>query len=145
MQKHKDYDYIVVGAGSAGAIVAARLSEDPQTKVLLVEYGGGDHSVFIRMPSALGIPMNTDKYNWGFQSVPEPYLNNRIMNCPRGKVMGGPHRLMAWSMCAAMPMITMSGKPMVPVVGIIRIACRILKNWRLIKLSPVSTPAVKGR
>lgn len=89
MQKHKDYDYIVVGAGSAGAIVAARLSEDPQTKVLLVEYGGGDHSVFIRMPSALGIPMNTDKYNWGFQSVPEPYLNNRIMNCPRGKVMGG--------------------------------------------------------
>ena len=89
MQKHKDYDYIVVGAGSAGVIVAARLSEDPQTKVLLVEYGGGDHSVFIRMPSALGIPMNTDKYNWGFQSVPEPYLNNRIMNCPRGKVMGG--------------------------------------------------------
>ena len=89
MQKHKDYDYIVVGAGSAGVIVAARLSENPQTKVLLVEYGGGDHSVFIRMPSALGIPMNTDKYNWGFQSVPEPYLNNRIMNCPRGKVMGG--------------------------------------------------------
>ncbi|MGB2381591.1 MAG: choline dehydrogenase [Porticoccaceae bacterium] len=89
MLKHKDYDYIVVGAGSAGAIVASRLSEDPQTKVLLVEYGGGDRSVFIRMPSALGIPMNSDKYNWGFTSIPEPYLNNRVMNCPRGKVLGG--------------------------------------------------------
>ena len=72
MLKHKDYDYIVVGAGSAGAIVASRLSEDPQTSVLLVEYGGGDSSVFIRMPSALGIPMNSDKYNWGFTSIPEP-------------------------------------------------------------------------
>jgi choline dehydrogenase len=89
MLKHKDYDYIVVGAGSAGAIVASRLSEDPQTSVLLVEYGGGDSSVFIRMPSALGIPMNTDKYNWGFTSIPEPHLNNRVMNCPRGKVLGG--------------------------------------------------------
>jgi choline dehydrogenase len=79
----------VVGAGSAGAIVASRLSEDADCTVLLVEYGGSDASVFIRMPSALGIPMNSNKYNWGFESAPEPYLNNRRMNCPRGKVMGG--------------------------------------------------------
>ena len=89
VQQTTDYDYIVVGAGSAGAIVASRLSEDPDCTVLLVEYGGSDASVFIRMPSALGIPMNSSKYNWGFESAPEPYLNNRRMNCPRGKVMGG--------------------------------------------------------
>ena len=89
MGKPKIYYYIVMGAGSAGAIVASRLSEDPDYSVLLVEYGGGDHSVFIRMPSALGIPMNSAKYNWGFESEPEPYLNNRRMNCPRGKVLGG--------------------------------------------------------
>lgn len=83
------YDYIVVGAGSAGAIVASRLSEDPKSTVLLVEHGGSDSSIFIRMPTALGIPMNTRKYNWGFESAPEPYLNNRRMNCPRGKVLGG--------------------------------------------------------
>ncbi|MDG1163754.1 MAG: choline dehydrogenase, partial [Porticoccaceae bacterium] len=82
-------DYIVVGAGSAGVIVAARLSEDPSCNVVLVEYGGSDSSIFIRMPSALGIPMNSRKYNWGFESAPEPHLNNRRMNCPRGKVIGG--------------------------------------------------------
>ena len=87
--EYDSYDYIVVGAGSAGAIVAARLSEDSDCTVLLLEYGGSDSSVFIRMPSALGIPMNSDKYNWGFASAPEPYLNNRRVNCPRGKVMGG--------------------------------------------------------
>ena len=89
MRRTTDYDYIVVGAGSAGAIVASRLSEDADCTVLLVEYGGSYASVFIRMPSALGIPMNSNKYNWGFESAPEPYLNNRRMNCPRGKVMGG--------------------------------------------------------
>ena len=89
MGKQEIYDYIVVGAGSSGAILASRLSEDPSNSVLLVEYGGSDRSVFVRMPSALGIPMNTRKYNWGFESVPEPYLDNRRMNCPRGKVMGG--------------------------------------------------------
>ena len=78
-----------MGAGSAGAIVASRLSEDPNCEVLLVEYGGGDGSVFVRMPSALGIPMNSKKYNWGFETAPEPYLDNRRMNCPRGKVIGG--------------------------------------------------------
>jgi choline dehydrogenase len=89
MQNQKDIDYIVVGAGSAGAIVASRLSEDPNCEVLLVEYGGSDGSVFVRMPSALGIPMNSKKYNWGFETAPEPYLDNRRMNCPRGKVIGG--------------------------------------------------------
>lgn len=88
-RKITQYDYIVIGAGSAGAIVASRLSEDPNCTVLLVECGGSDRSVFIRMPSALGIPMNSKKYNWGFESVPEPHLNNRRMNCPRGKVLGG--------------------------------------------------------
>ncbi len=89
MKNLKSYDYIVVGAGSAGAIVASRLSEDSTCTVLLLEYGSSDHSIFVRMPTALGIPMNTKKYNWGFESIREPYVNNRRMNCPRGKVLGG--------------------------------------------------------
>lgn len=83
------FDYVVVGAGSAGAIVASRLSEDPKVSVALIEAGGSDNSIFIRMPTALSIPMNMPKYNWGFESNPEPFVNNRRLDCPRGKVLGG--------------------------------------------------------
>lgn len=89
MTNSTEYDYVIVGAGSAGAIMAARLSEDADVSVLLLEYGGSDASIFVRMPSALSIPMNSSTYNWGFESEPEPHLNNRRMNCPRGKVIGG--------------------------------------------------------
>uniref|UniRef100_UPI003BAAD009 choline dehydrogenase n=1 Tax=Alteromonas abrolhosensis TaxID=1892904 RepID=UPI003BAAD009 len=82
-------DYIIVGAGSAGCVLANRLSEDPKHKVLLLETGGSDKSIFIKMPTALSIPMNTDKYAWQFNTEKEPYLNNREMHCPRGKVLGG--------------------------------------------------------
>jgi len=83
------YDYIIVGAGSAGCVLANRLTEDPTNSVLLLETGGSDKSIFIQMPTALSIPMNTKKYAWQFETQPEPYLNDRKMHCPRGKVLGG--------------------------------------------------------
>ena len=83
------YDYVIVGAGSAGCVLANRLSEDPNVSVLLLEFGGSDRSIFIQMPTALSIPMNMPKYNWGYESQPEPYLDKRRMDCPRGKVLGG--------------------------------------------------------
>ncbi len=85
----KTFDYIIVGAGSAGCVLAARLSEDPQVSVALLEAGGSDRSILIQMPTALSYPMNMPQYNWGFQSEPEPYLDNRRLDCPRGKVLGG--------------------------------------------------------
>lgn len=85
----KHFDYIIVGAGSAGCVLANRLSEDSNNNVLLLETGGSDKSIFIQMPTALSIPMNTDKYAWQFYTEEEPYLDNRKMHCPRGKVLGG--------------------------------------------------------
>jgi choline dehydrogenase len=85
----EQFDYVIVGAGSAGCVLADRLTEEGGHRVLLLEYGGSDRSIFIQMPSALSIPMNMDKYNWFYHTEPEPHLDGRRLHTPRGKVLGG--------------------------------------------------------
>jgi len=85
----ESFDYVIVGAGSAGCVLADRLTQDGAYTVLVLEYGGSDHSLYIQMPAALSIPMNMDKYNWGYHTEPEPGLGGRRLHTPRGKVLGG--------------------------------------------------------
>ena len=85
----ESFDYVIVGAGSAGCVLANRLTEDGTHRVLLLEYGGSDRSVFVQMPSALAIPMNSPRYDWRYYAEPEPALGGRRLHTPRGKVLGG--------------------------------------------------------
>jgi len=84
------YDYIIIGAGSAGCVLASRLSADPKTKVLLLEAGGRDNSLMVKMPAGVGgLIQAKGAYNWGFWTEPEPNLENRRLWWPRGKGLGG--------------------------------------------------------
>ncbi len=85
----ESFDYVIVGAGSAGCVLADRLTEDGRYSVLLLEHGGSDRSIFVQMPTALSIPMNMPKYTWPYRSEPEPGLGGRRIFTPRGRLLGG--------------------------------------------------------
>ena len=84
-----DHDYIVVGAGSAGCVLAARLSEDPSTRVLLLEAGGRDSNPWIHIPVGYFKTMHHPATDWCYRTEPEPQLDGRSLDWPRGKVLGG--------------------------------------------------------
>ena len=85
----KRFDYIIIGAGSAGCVLANRLSKDKKTTVCVIESGPKNNTWKVDMPSALLYTMHDPNYNWKYYSEPEPYLNNRRIFCPRGKMLGG--------------------------------------------------------
>ena len=91
MNNKNAFDYVIVGAGSAGCVLANRLTEDPNLSVLLLEAGPADHAWAwqLHMPAALAYPLANNRYNWFYISEPEPFMDGRRMYCPRGRVLGG--------------------------------------------------------
>ena len=88
MPRDAVYDYIVVGAGSAGCVLAHRLSEEASTSVLLLEAGAPDRALTLRMPAAFATCFKS-RYDWAYETVPQPYLQQRRLYWPQGKVLGG--------------------------------------------------------
>jgi choline dehydrogenase len=89
LHDYSEFDYIIVGAGSAGCVLANRLTEQAEMSVLVVEAGPPDSSVLIHMPSAFAYPLQSTTYNWAYETDPEPCLDGRRVSCPRGRVIGG--------------------------------------------------------
>ena len=83
------FDYIIIGSGSAGSALAYRLGENKKHTILVLEFGGSDAGPFVQMPAALSYPMNMKRYDWGYKAEPEDTLDGRSVVCPRGKVIGG--------------------------------------------------------
>ncbi|MDQ3085591.1 MAG: GMC family oxidoreductase N-terminal domain-containing protein, partial [Actinomycetota bacterium] len=85
------YDYVIVGGGSAGCVLANRLSADPSNNVLVLEAGRPDSlwDVYIHMPAALSFPIGSPRYDWRYESEPEPFMGGRRVAHARGKVLGG--------------------------------------------------------
>ena len=90
-----EFDYVVVGAGSAGCVLAGRLSADRSVRVLLLEAGGWDWHPLIRIPLGVGRIWGFDRFDWGYETEPEPHAGGRRIETARGKVIGGSHSINA--------------------------------------------------
>ncbi len=107
----KGFDYIIIGAGSAGCVLANRLSEDPGAQILLSEAGGRDRQPLLQVPIVAGYWFTQRYFNWCFETEPQANLAGRRISWPRGKVWGGSSSINGMSMSAATHSTMSNGSP----------------------------------
>jgi hypothetical protein len=132
-----EFDYVIVGAGSAGCVLANRLSADGKHSVLLLEAGPKDNNIWIHVPIGYGKLFKEKSVNWMYQTEPEPGLGGRQVFQPRGKVLGG-------SMSAASMRTTIAGGSAAMSAGVLTTCCPISRRQRTRRAAPISITARAG-
>ena len=122
-------DFVIVGAGSAGCALAARLSEDPDVSVLLLEAGGKDRSPNIKIPAAFAKQFRT-KLDWDYSTGPEPHLDGRELFVPRGRGLGGSSSMNAMMYTRGRPLDFDAWREAAATVGATRTSCPTSSGWR---------------
>ena len=129
------YDFIIVGGGSAGSVLANRLSANPDSRVLVLEAGRPDYiwDIFIHMPAGLSTPIGNKHYDWRYRSEPEPHMHNRQVYHARGKVLGGSSSINGMIFQRGNPLDFESGAQ-TPAwrTGITRTVCHISSAWKTV-------------
>ena len=123
-------DYVIVGAGSAGCVLANRLTEDPATRVILIEAGGRDWNPLIHIPAGFMKLLDHPSLTWGFKAEADPGTNGRAIPYPRGRVLGGSSSINGLIYIAASPRISTIGRSSAIGAGIGTMCCRISKRLR---------------
>ena len=141
----ESFDYIIVGAGSAGCVLANRLTEDGRCTVLVLEWGGNDHSLFIRMPAALSIPMNTPRYNWCYETEPEPNLMYRRLQARGVRSWAAVRPLTGWSISEAIHSTSKAGSSRAPSAGRGPMSSRISVAQKRAQRAAMPTAAIADR
>lgn len=120
----ESYDFIIVGAGTAGCVLANRLSEDSATTVCVVEAGDRDRYPLIQVPAAVPFTILNPKLGWGYDTVPQPYCNGRRVMLPRGRVLGGSSSTNGMVYFRATRVTTTIGPPRALEAGAMQKYCR---------------------
>src|SRR5690625_2144393 len=142
---NQDYDFIIVGAGSAGCALAARLTREASYRVLLLEAGPRDRHPMVSVPLGFAMLMKHPKLNWCYETEPEPHMNGQRMAWPRGKLLGGSAPSTAWCTSAASGKTTTAGRPMAARAGPGRTCCPGFSAASTTSTAPANGTAPAGR
>jgi choline dehydrogenase-like flavoprotein len=136
-----EFDVVVVGAGSAGCVLSARLTENPDITLCAIEAGGQDRNPWIHIPMGFGKVVPDPKINWGYATEPEPGLGGRKIIWPRGKVLGGSGSINGLVSCVATPATTTNGNGLVHKAGVTRTCCLTSSGWNIASTAQMSGAA----